>query len=381
MRNLAIWTLLVGLCWSCDSDDDTADVVPIRENGTITPTAVVEGLGIPWGMAFLDEDTWLITERGGSLKLYNEGNVSEIIHGLPVRASGQGGLLDIRAGQEGWVYMTYSKDVGGGQSTTAVVRFKLSNNALTDMEELFEAVPYETGTAHYGSRIAFDDDGFMYITLGDRYRYSGGTASAITDPFSAHSQDLQSHWGKIIRLNLDGSVPADNPFADREDALPEIFSYGHRNPQGIAYDPVLDQVFANEHGARGGDEVNLIQAGRNYGWPVITYGIDYNREPIGMGTSMDGMVQPLEYWDPSIAPSSIAIYRGSKYPEWDGQWFFGTLANQTLFRLSWDGKTVTQEATMYREQFGRIRNVVIGPDELIYLLVDDGRVIRLDTDL
>ena len=373
--------LLVCFFWACSGSSDTLE--PPKENGIITPETVITGLNKPWGMVFLDENTYLITEKPGDLLLIQDGQSTPLIHGLDVLQTNQGGLLDLELapdfGQTGYVYMTYSKSVGA-LSTTALVRFRVSGTQLTDIEELFEAMPYHGGSAHYGSRMAFDNSGHVYVTLGDRYAYS--SASDVADPYEVYPQQLDAHWGKVIRLNSDGSIPGDNPYVGQAGALEEIFSIGHRNPQGIAFDPQRNQVFANEHGAKGGDEANLIQSGNNYGWPVITYGKDYNDAAIGLGTELAGMVQPLLYWDPSVAPSSLLIYQGDKYPEWTGQWFMTTLANETLFRLAWDGSALTEEEQLYRGQHGRLRDVVESPDGYIYLLIDaeNGSVIKLETE-
>ena len=207
-------------------------------------------------------------------------------------------------------------------------------------------------------------------------------ASNLADPNRSYPQDLETHWGKVIRLNLDGSIPADNPFVNQGSALAEIYSYGHRNPQGIAFDKSSNQLFVNEHGARGGDEINLIGGGKNYGWPVITYGRDYNGRDIGEGTSKEGMEQPLVYYDPSVAPSSHLIYTGNVYPEWKGNHFMANLANQSLFRLSWDGSDMMQQEALYSNRLGRIRHITQSPSGFLYLLIDSeqGSIVKLAVD-
>lgn len=379
--------LLMGL-WACNNDGDGDITTPPTDdtgaNPSISTETVLSGLNHPWGMAFLDEDTWLVTERNGDLLLVENGNSQGLNHGLNVRYGGQGGLLDIRVSpdldQSGYIYLTYSKRGSNSNSTLAVVRFKLNGTEVQEMEELFEALPYHGSNLHYGSRIAFDEDGHVFVSLGDRFHY--GAASSLSNPNQSYPQDLDKHWGKIIRLNLDGSIPADNPFVNQNQALPEIYSYGHRNPQGIAFDKSAQQLFVNEHGARGGDEINLINAGNNYGWPVITYGRDYNGQNIGEGTSKAGMEQPLLFFDPSVAPSSHMIYTGTVYPEWTGHHFMSTLANERLFRLTWDGASLTQQETLYRNSLGRIRHITQSPAGFIYLLIDDdqGAIIKLATD-
>lgn len=365
------------LFFSCQQKS-TSSITNVSPNSV----DVVTNLNRPWGITFLDATTLLITERNGSLQYFKDGEKKVIDLPINIKAEGQGGLLDIEIApdysQSGYIYMTYSKKIDDAKSTTALVRFKLSNNQeAIDFEELFEALPYYENTFHFGSRIAFDEDGHIFMTLGDRYSYS--SASEIPDPTQSFPQDLSKHWGKTIRLNLDGSIPNDNPFVNETDALKEIYSYGHRNPQGIFYDKTNNNLYINEHGAQGGDEVNLIQAGKNYGWPIITYGKDYNNESIGEGRKKEGLEQPLHYWDPSIAPSSMIIYRGNRYNFWKNQMLVSTLRNQTLHRLTWNGKTLVKEEQSFKQKFGRLRDVAVSPDDFIYLLIDseEGKVIKL----
>lgn len=349
----------------------------------IKPVDVVTNLNRPWGITFLDAETMLITERNGSLQYVKNSTKKEINLPIDINARGQGGLLDIEISpdylESGYIYMTYSKRVNSTKSTTALVRFKLDENQkIKDFKELFEALPYYERGFHYGSRIAFDEANHVFITVGDRYSYS--TASQIADLEKSFPQNLSTHLGKVIRLNLDGSVPKDNPFFKEANALKEIYSYGHRNPQGIFYDKKTKNLYINEHGAQGGDEVNLIKAGKNYGWPIITYGKDYNNDPIGEGRKKEGLEQPLHYWDPSIAPSSMTIYQGKRYAFWKNAMLVSTLKNQTLYTLFWDGNTLVKEEESFKQEFGRIRDVAVSPDDFIYLLIDSpsGKVIKLD---
>lgn len=380
LRLLANSLLLIGLT-AC-TDDEASTSLKEPENTSITAEVVLSGFNHPWGMTFISEDTWLVTERNGDLLLIENGMSHPLNHGLEVHQDGQGGLLDIQVGpdfdQSGYIYMTYSKR-GTNNSTLALVRFTLNGSEVQGMTELFEAFPYVGFSKHYGSRIAFDESDHLFVTLGDRFQ---GEASSIEDPYESFPQKLDAHWGKIIRLNLDGSVPTDNPFVNQEQALPEIYSYGHRNPQGIAFDARFNQLFINEHGAKGGDEINLISAGKNYGWPVITYGQDYNGQSIGEGTSKDGMEQPLLFYDPSVAPSSHCIYTGSVYPEWTGNHFMSTLVNQALFMLNWDGTTMTSQGDLFSNSLGRIRYITQSPEGFLYLLIDEeeGSIIRLELE-
>ncbi|MEL7120624.1 MAG: PQQ-dependent sugar dehydrogenase [Bacteroidota bacterium] len=389
MSRKTLWLLtllLLGFMACNNNNEEDNPTIPNPspnpgENPSITTETVLTGLQHPWGMAFIDDNTWLVTERNGDLLLVENGTPTALNHGLNVAFGGQGGLLDIKVApdfdQSGNVYMTYSKDGNNGTSTTALVRFTVTNGTIENMEELFEASPYNGGRLHFGSRIAFDNDGHVFVSLGDRFAYNA--ASAIINPSTSFPQDLRTHWGKVVRLNLDGSVPTDNPFVNQSNALSEVFSYGHRNPQGIAFDLSRNELFVNEHGAQGGDEINLINAGNNYGWPIISYGRDYNGQSIGEGSSKAGLEQPLRFYNPSVAPSSHLIYTGDVYPEWEGNHFMTSLANRTLFRLSWDGSNMEQEEILYRNRLGRIRSIAQSPDGHLYLLIDDddGEVVKL----
>jgi glucose/arabinose dehydrogenase len=274
------------------------------------------------------------------------------------------------------LYLSFSKpNADGSEATTAVVRGRFENDRLTNVEEIFEAV--SRGRGHYGSRLAFDRDGFLFITVGERQVPSRGDLEAHP------AQDISNHHGTINRLHDDGRVPADNPFVDRPNARPEIWSYGHRNPQGLAIHPETGDVWATEHGPQGGDELNLIRPGLNYGWPVVGYGVNYGSgTAIHEGTRRDGMESPVHFWVPSIATSGLLIYTGDKFPEWQGNLFVGGLAGQQLARLTMDGQQVEIEETLVHG-LGRVRDVRQGPDGYIYLAIDDRRggttpVVRLE---
>jgi glucose/arabinose dehydrogenase len=318
----------------------------------------------------------LVTERPGRLRIVRNGTLlPEPVAGVPeVRARGQGGLLDVvlhpQFATNNFVYLSFSKP-GSEGATTAVVRGRLDGNRLTDVREIFVSNGWSTGGNHFGSRMAFDRDGMLYITAGDR----GMNPNADNH----NGQNLRVHAGSVIRLHDDGRVPRDNPFVGRSDALPEIFSYGHRNPQALAMNPQTGQLWATEHGARGGDELNVLRPGRNYGWPVITHGINYNGQSIGIGKEKEGMEQPVAFWVPSIATSGMAFYTGDRFPEWKGDVFVGGLAGQVLERITLRGAEAAQRETVLREH-GRIRDVRNGPDGLIYLLIDagNGSLVRLE---
>ncbi|NNM05148.1 MAG: PQQ-dependent sugar dehydrogenase [Gemmatimonadetes bacterium] len=331
---------------------------------------VAEELVNPWAMAFVPGGDMLVTERPGRLRIIRDGKLlSGPVPGVPaVFARGQGGLMDVVLHPDfaanRLVYLSFSKPVdGGSESTTAVVRGRFEGDRLLDVEEIFEAV--SRGNGHYGSRLAFDRDGFLFITVGDRQAPPRGDLEAHP------AQDLSNHHGTTIRLHDDGRVPADNPFVGRAGARPEIWSYGHRNAQGLAFDPETGDLWLNEHGPQGGDELNLVLPGRNYGWPVIGYGVNYGSgSPIHESTHQEGMEQPVHYWVPSIATCGLLVYTGDRFPEWKGNVFVGGLAGQQLARLTMDGTGVVSEETLLAGR-GRIRDVRQGPDGFIYVSIED----------
>lgn len=333
---------------------------------------ITNDLNYPWGFAFLDETRILISERSGLLKLIDGKLIQNIETRLQVNFSGQGGLLDIKKSpkydQDKYLYLTYSKRKKG-LSTTALIRFNIESNMIVNVEELFEALPYVRSNIHYGSRITFDEAGHLLLTVGDRFNYT--TASRIADVFKADPQRLDNHLGKTIRLNLDGTTPKDNPFLGLAGALPEIFTYGHRNPQGIYHNSVDGQVYIVDHGPKGGDEINQLIAGKNYGWPVVTYGKDYNDEKVGVGSRYSDTEEPLHYWDPSVAPSSLLIYSGANYQNWKNSWFVTTLRERTLIRLVKIENQLIEER-LYQNEFGRIRKIEASPTGDLFLLTDGG---------
>jgi len=335
-------------------------------------TTVTRGLERPWGMAFLPDGQMLVTERDGRLRLVApDGRLSAPLEGVPsVYAQGQGGLLDVtldpRFSENRLVYLVYAEP-GSDGAGTAVARGRLGEGRLAEVQVIFRQMPKVSGGNHFGSRLVFAPDGRLFVTLGDRMQRD-------------RAQDLAVHLGKLVRIEPDGSVPRDNPFVNRPGVRPEIWSYGHRNIQGAALHPATGRLWIHEHGARGGDEINLPEAGKNYGWPVITYGVDYSGVKIGEGVAKAGMEQPLYYWDPSIAPSGMTFYTGDRFPQWQGNLFVGALKSRVLVRLELDGMRVVREERLLGDMDERIRDVRQGPDGLIYLLTDstNSRMLRLE---
>jgi aldose sugar dehydrogenase len=335
---------------------------------------IADGLEHPWGLAFLPDGSMLVTERPGRMRIVSDGKLSEPLANVPaVAARGQGGLLDVALHpnftDNRRVYFSFSEPRGLGSNGTSLARARLSDDglALENVEVIFQQQPAIRSTAHFGGRIAFAPDGNLFLTLGDRYSQRDS------------AQDLSTHIGKTVRLTDDGKAAAGNPFVSQSGALPEIWSYGHRNPQGATIEPSTGAYWTVEHGARGGDEINRPVAGKNYGWPVITYGRDYSGAKIGEGTEKAGMEQPLHYWDPSIAPSGLTFYSGTKHKDWAGDLFTGALAGSKLVRLDIKGGKVVDEEPMLEDLGERIRDVREAPDGELYLLTDspDGRVLKL----
>ncbi|WNC67769.1 PQQ-dependent sugar dehydrogenase [Thalassotalea nanhaiensis] len=330
----------------------------------------IEDSGIPWGMAWLPNGDLLITMRGGELKVVKQGKLkAEEIAGLPdIEVGSQGGLLDIVLhpdyANNGWIYMSYAKADGKGNKSTAIMRAKLKGMALTQQEHIYVANAYSDKGVHFGSRLAFDNQGFLYFSIGDRGQRD------------VNPQDISRDAGKVYRLHADGRIPADNPFVDNNLSKKAIYSYGHRNPQGMAKHPVTGEIWTHEHGPRGGDEVNIIGKSKNYGWPEISYGINYSGTSFTDLTEKEGMEQPLWYWDPSIAPSGMVFVTSDKYPQWQGNVLIGSLKFGYVVMLTLDGNNVVKQEIV-KDKLTRVRNIKQGPDGYIYVAVDGQGIYKL----
>ncbi|MFD2588319.1 PQQ-dependent sugar dehydrogenase [Croceitalea marina] len=369
MKNhpICLYFFVVLLTQSCAQTTDKTIKNPVTNS--FSEELIIEGIQNPWGMVFPSKNSILITEKSGKLILVKDGEKTQI-QGLPnIYERGQGGFLDIELHPDyennGWIYFSYSSSDGDGNGgNTAIMRAKLKNNELVAKEILYKGVPNTTKGQHWGSRLEFDDAGFLYFSIGDR-------GNRDVNP-----QDITRDGGKIYRIHDDGRIPNDNPFIGEKGAKKAIYSYGHRNPQGLVKNPITGDIWNHEHGPRGGDEINIIKKGRNYGWPIITYGINYVGTKITDETSRPGMEQPLYQWTPSIAPSGMTFVTSEKYKGWKGSLLVGSLAFQYLERLE-----LRNNKVVYREKLldglGRVRNVRQGPDGFIYVSVEGKGIYKL----
>ncbi len=330
---------------------------------------VTDGLDKPWSLAFLPDGRMLVTEKGGALRIVSgDGKLSNPVAGLPkVDPKGQGGLLDV-AVHDGWVYWSFAEPREGGNGT-AVARGKLVGESLSEVAVIWRMTPTFDNNMHFGSRLAFSPDGFLFITTGERSDLAG----------RMQAQKLDAAFGKVIRIYPNGVIPKDNPFTSVVGALPQIWSYGHRNIQSAAFNPATGELWTVEHGPRGGDEVNVSRRGMDYGWPTIGYGLEYNGRPVGEGiTQKDGMEQPIYYWDPVIAPSGLAFHDGAGlFPAWKNSLFIGGMKDRDLVRLTLDGDKVVGEERLLADLKQRIRDVRVGPDGAVYVLTDGGSLLKL----
>ena len=371
MSSRPLVAALLILLVACNQDTPVSAAAPVEfERSNYRVEKVVEGLEHPWSVAFLPDGELLISERPGRLRRVVGGTlIAEPITGLPaIAAGGQGGLLDIALHPEfsrnRWVYLSYAAACDNGDRTTAVGRGQYRDGKMQDFAPIFVTLACSDTGQHFAGRMLFDNAGYLYLTIGDR-------------GYRDRAQDGRDHAGTVLRLHDDGRTPEDNPFAGNNDFDDAIWSYGHRNPQGIALHPDGKQIWLHEHGPRGGDEINQVLPGKNYGWPLVTYGREYYGPKIGT-TEMDGMEPPLKHWTPSIAPSGMAFYQGAAFPQWQGDLFVGALAGQHLVRVRFDGRKEVAEEKLL-EDMARIRDVRVGPDGFLYLLTDapDGVLLRL----
>lgn len=359
--SIAIAFLFLNLV-ACATDKNQADANYKYE-------VIVSNLDIPWGFVFLPDNSLLITEKAGSLIHFKNGTKTNI-KGLPdIKNHGQGGLMDIELHPNfktnGWIYLSYasSNDNNKGVNTT-IMRAKIKDNMLTEKQVLYKATPNFDSGQHFGSRIEFDNNGYLFFSMGDRGRRD------------ENPQDITRDCGKIYRINDDGSIPNDNPFVNSPNAKKAIYSYGHRNPQGMIKHPVTGEIWTHEHGPQGGDEINIIKAGKNYGWPKISYGINYNGTKFTDNTSLPGMEQPLHHWTPSIAPSGMVFITSDIYPGWKGDLLVGSLKFQYLAKCVIQNNKVTSEVRLL-EGLGRVRSVKQGPDGYIYVGVENVGIVKI----
>ncbi len=361
---------------ACQNNGTSANEHPPRDGAPVASENVsfyidtlYEGFDNPWGIAWLPDGRALVTERGGEILIVeNDEYTGRKLQGFPeTYVNGQSGVLDIQThpdyANNGWIYVTYAKPGQGGGSTT-LIRFKVDDDQIVSLEELYQTQPLSTRGVHFGSRIIFDNDGYLFFSTGDR-------------GVMENAQKLDNDMGKVHRLHEDGSIPQDNPFVNTPGAKGSIWSYGHRNVQGMVYDQANNIIYATEHGPRGGDEINVVEKAKNYGWPVITYGIDYSGAIISDLTEKEGMEQPIHYWTPSIAACGLMFYTGDKFPQWEGNLFSGALALTHVARVEVaNGKYVHEEKLL--DGIGRVRQVAQSPDGYIYVLTEGpGMLLKL----
>lgn len=360
------------LCLASAAHAQGSEPIPSQEH-RFTVRTFASPLEHPWGLAFLPDGNMLVTERPGRLRRISaDGELSPPLEGVPeVFAHRQGGLLDVAVHPEfarnGWIYLSFA--AGDARAAgTEVARARLQGEALVDVEVIFRSLPKTPGGLHYGSRLCFAPDGTLLITLGERYSEM------------QQAQDPHTHLGTIVRIHDDGTIPLDNPYTDGEAGAPEVFTFGHRNVQGIALHPRTGAIWTHEHGPMGGDEINVLQGGSNYGWPIATYGRDYSGAIISERTEVPGTVQPLWQWTPSIAPSGMAFYTADAFPGWKGNLFVGSLKFMHVRRVVLEGDRVVGEEELLRDRRQRIRDVRVGPDGFLYILTDErsGAVLRLE---
>ena len=371
MKKIIIPCLLLFslLSVGCEAQVKPNDI-PLKEDSKNYKLEVVAAdIANPWGMVWLPDGSMLVTEKSGALYHIKNGSKTEVTNVPKIYSRGQGGLLDIALhpnyAKIGWIYMTFASDEGEGTGgNTKLIRAKLLDGSLTQIESLYKATPNTTKGQHFGSRIAFDNDGYLYFSVGDR-----------GDHF-VNPQDIKREGGKIYRLNDVGSIPKDNPFVGQAGAKEAVFTYGNRNPQGMAKNPITGEIWAHEHGPKGGDEINIIKKGANYGWPLVTYGIDYDGTTISKESEKTGIEKPIYYWVPSIAPSGMAFVTSDKYPDWKGSLVVGSLKFEYLELLKLKGNEVVERQKI-ATAIGRVCNVAQGPDGYIYMGVEGKGIVKI----
>lgn len=354
---------------ACAQQSESTVKAQDPETLNYTTELVVGDINIPWGMAFLPDDSMLITEKSGELIHFKNG-LKQLIAGVPdIYVRGQGGFMDVKLHPKyetnGWIYFSYASAEGEGDGgNTAIMRAKLNSNTLVEKELLYKAAPNTKRGQHFGSRIEFDNDGYLYFSIGERGERD------------INPQDITRDCGKIYRLHDDGRIPEDNPFVNTPNAKKAIYSYGHRNPQGLIKHPETGEIWEHEHGPQGGDEINIVQKGKNFGWPVISYGINYSGTSFTDITEKEGMEQPVFYWVPSIAPSGMAFATSDKYPDWKSNLLVGSLKFEYLERLVLENGKVVKREKLF-EKIGRVRDVVQAPDGYIYVAVEGKGIVKI----
>lgn len=370
MKKLIILLLSFSVITSCAQRKKENDVaIKTSEKRGYTTEKIVYNLNNPWGMTWLPNGSMLITEKAGSLIHFSNGTKTEIKNVPEVYNRGQGGLLDIELhpnySENGWIYITYASSEGDEEGgNTKLIRCKLENDSLTSIEELYKATPNTSRGQHFGSRIEFDNEGYLYFSIGER-------GNRDVNP-----QDITRDGGKIYRLNDDGTIPNDNPFVNEKNAKKAIFTYGNRNPQGMAKHPTTGQIWTHEHGPKGGDEINIVKKGVNYGWPVISYGVNYSGTTFTDITSKPGMEQPIYYWVPSIAPCGMDFVTGDRYPDWKGHLLVGSLKFNYVELVKLKGNEVVGREKIAQD-IGRVRNVKMGPNGYIYIAVEGQGIFKV----
>lgn len=372
MGSLAMFAAMTTSCSNGSSNAATAETADAPITSFKIDT-IANGLDLPWALSLLPDGKILVTERSGQLRLIENGTLQETpVKGVPkVFYQGQGGLLDVVAhpnfASNKYVYLTFSSEAASGEkgkgANTALLRAKFENNELVEPTVIYKASPNAEGKVHYGGRVIFDNDGKLFLTLGERGE-------------KEKSQDLGAAQGKVVRLNDDGTIPQDNPFVATAGALPEIYSYGHRNPQGMVYDASTNTIWAHEHGPQGGDELNIVEKGKNYGWPEITYGINYDNTVISKDSVREGMEQPVTFWKPSIAPCGMTLIKGTKFKDWKGNLLVGSMKFAYIERVVLNGNKVESKEKLF-EGIGRVRDIRESADGDIYVVIESGQVLRI----